>query len=125
MAQANHSSGEANNKQFPPLSLKNTDSSRYGGGISSIISYLKPSILHLGASADLLTPSHVTQLKEKHGSLTVMRSIPVVNEDSIDIATSYDPIADILLLDSHTPGDAQIGALGVTHSWAIEELSSA
>jgi hypothetical protein len=34
MAQANHSSGEGNNKQFPPLSLKNTDSSRYGGGIT-------------------------------------------------------------------------------------------
>jgi hypothetical protein len=33
MAQANHSSGEKNNKQFPPVSLKNTDSNRYGGGI--------------------------------------------------------------------------------------------
>jgi len=35
MAQANHSSGEKNNKQFPPVSLKNTDSNRYGGGMSS------------------------------------------------------------------------------------------
>jgi hypothetical protein len=33
MAQANHRSGGGNNKQFPPLSLKNTDSSRYEGGI--------------------------------------------------------------------------------------------
>jgi hypothetical protein len=33
MAQANHNSGRGNNKQFPPVSLKKTDSSRYGGGI--------------------------------------------------------------------------------------------
>ena len=35
MAQANHRSGAANNKQFRALSLKNTDSSRYGSGMSS------------------------------------------------------------------------------------------
>jgi len=34
MAQANHSSAGGNNKQFPSVSLKNTDSNRYGGGIS-------------------------------------------------------------------------------------------
>jgi phosphoribosylanthranilate isomerase len=26
----------------------------------------------------------------------------------------------MLLLDSHRPGDAQIGALGVTHSWELD-----
>src|SRR2546428_10442205 len=35
MAQANHSSAGGNNKQFPSVSLKNTDSNRYGGGIRS------------------------------------------------------------------------------------------
>jgi phosphoribosylanthranilate isomerase len=49
-----------------------------------------------------------------------MRSIPVVSDESIAIAQSYDGIADMLLLDSHRPGDVQIGALGVTHSWAID-----
>jgi phosphoribosylanthranilate isomerase len=27
---------------------------------------------------------------------------------------------DILMLDSHGPGDAQIGALGVTHHWELD-----
>ena len=27
----------------------------------------------------------------------------------------------MLLLDSHRPGDVQIGALGVTHSWEIDK----
>src|SRR5262249_30297407 len=32
----------------------------------------------------------------------------------------YDGIADMLLLDSHRPGDTQIGALGVTHNWKLD-----
>jgi phosphoribosylanthranilate isomerase len=88
--------------------------------IEHIISELKPAIVHLGASTDLLTPSVVEQLKLRHGALMVMRSIPVVGDESIAIAQSYDGIADMLLLDSHRPGDVQIGALGVTHSWEID-----
>jgi phosphoribosylanthranilate isomerase len=88
--------------------------------IEHVISKLKPAILHLGASTDLLTPSTVRDLKKKCGPLTVMRSIPVVGDESIAIAKSYDGIADLLLLDSHRPGDKQIGALGKTHSWEID-----
>jgi phosphoribosylanthranilate isomerase len=88
--------------------------------IERITSELKPAILHLGASTDLLTPSTVQGLKRQCSPLTVMRSIPVVGDESIAIAKSYDGIADILLLDSHRRGDRQIGALGVTHSWEID-----
>jgi len=49
-----------------------------------------------------------------------MRSIPAVGDESIVVAKSYDGIADMLLLDSHGPGDIQIGALGVIHSWEID-----
>lgn len=88
--------------------------------IENVISDLKPAILHLGASTDLLTPSSVRDLKRRCGPLTVMRSIPVVGDESIAIAKSYDGIADMLLLDSHRPGDRQIGALGITHSWELD-----
>ena len=88
--------------------------------IEHVVSALKPAILHLGASSDLLTPLVVRQLKKGRGTLTVMRSIPVFDDKSVAIAQSYDGIADMLLLDSHRPGDAQIGALGVTHSWDID-----
>jgi phosphoribosylanthranilate isomerase len=88
--------------------------------IEHVISELKPSILHLGASTDLLTPSTVRNLKKQCSYLTVMRSIPAVGDESIVVAKSYDGIADMLLLDSHRPGDIQIGALGVIHSWEID-----
>jgi phosphoribosylanthranilate isomerase len=88
--------------------------------IETIAVDLEPPILHLGASTDLLVPDHVRELKAKFDSLVVMRSIPVLGEESITIAKSYDGIADILLLDSYRPGDTQIGALGITHNWEID-----
>ncbi len=88
--------------------------------IEHIILELRPAIVHLGASTDLVTPAGVQNLKERCGAITVMRSIPVVGEESVAIAKSYDGIADVLLLDSHRAGDTQIGALGVTHSWEID-----
>src|SRR6516165_7435588 len=79
--------------------------------IELVVVNLRPAILHLGASANLVRPEHVLQLKKKFERLCIARSIPVLDEESISVAQSYDGIADMLLLDSHRPGDAQIGAL--------------
>ena len=46
---------------------------------------LKPSIVHLGASAELLFPKDVALLKRILSGLVVMRSIPVFGEESIAI----------------------------------------
>jgi len=88
--------------------------------IDHIVSELRPAIVHLGASTDLLTPSTVQQLKQRFAAVTLVRSIPVVGDESIATAQCCDGIADMLLVDSHRPGDVQIGALGVTHSWPID-----
>jgi phosphoribosylanthranilate isomerase len=89
--------------------------------IAHVISELKPAIVHLGASIELLTLSAVQKLKKQFGSVALMRSIPVVGDESVAVAQSYDGIADMLLLDSYRPGDVQIGAVGVTHSWEIDK----
>jgi phosphoribosylanthranilate isomerase len=89
--------------------------------IAHVISELKPAIVHLGASIDLLTLSAMQKLKKQFGAITVMRSIPIVGDESVALAQSYDGIADMLLLDSYRPGDVQIGAVGVTHSWEIDK----
>lgn len=80
---------------------------------------LAPAILHLGAAPEKLSPEATAALKEGLPGIAIMRSIPVVDEDSIALAQSYDGIADFLLLDSHRAGDNQIGALGITHDWTI------
>ena|ERR1051325_8695054 len=48
-----------------------------------------------------------------------MRSIPVADESCIAFAKAHEGITDFLLLDSHAPGDRQIGALGRTHDWRL------
>jgi phosphoribosylanthranilate isomerase len=81
---------------------------------------LVPDILHLGAAPQHLSPAQLLTLKAEFPQISLMRSIPVVDETSIALARSYDGVADWLLLDSYESGDRQIGALGVTHSWELD-----
>jgi phosphoribosylanthranilate isomerase len=81
---------------------------------------LLPDILHLGAAPEHLSPAQLRTVKAEFPKVSLMRSIPVVDESSIALARSYDGIADGLLLDSWKSGDRQIGALGVTHSWQLD-----
>jgi phosphoribosylanthranilate isomerase len=87
--------------------------------IASWARQLAPSIVHLGASAELLSPKDVASLKRMLPGIVVMRSIPVFGEESVAIACGYVGFADFLLLDSYRSSDKQIGALGVTHDWSI------
>ena len=88
--------------------------------IARITNALNPEILHLGAALERLSPAQLRTLKAKFSQVSLMRSIPVIDESSIALARSYEGIADWLLLDSHKSGDRQIGALGVTHSWKLD-----
>lgn len=88
--------------------------------IARLTAALLPDILHLGAAPPHLSPAQLRALKAEFPKVSLMRSIPVVNESSIALARSYDGIADWLLLDSYESGDRQVGALGVTHSWELD-----
>jgi phosphoribosylanthranilate isomerase len=90
------------------------------GLIARITAALLPDILHLGAAPVYLSPAQMRTFKAEFPQVSLMRSIPVVDESSIALARAYDGIADWLLLDSYKPGDRQIGALGVTHSWDLD-----
>ena len=78
-----------------------------------------PDILHIGAALERISPRQTLALKRAFPRIQVMRSIPVTGSESIAWAKSYDGIADWLLLDSHKPGDIQIGAQGFTHDWSV------
>lgn len=80
---------------------------------------LRPAIVHVGASAELLSAAQVATIKRQLTGALVMRSIPVSGDESVAIAAACEGVADFLLLDSYRPLDRQIGALGVTHDWTI------
>lgn len=89
------------------------------GEIAHVIEQAGPDIIHLGAAAERFGAEMSAEVKRGYPGVRLMRSIPVVNEASIAFAKAHEGIADFLLLDSHAPGDAQIGALGRTHDWAL------
>lgn len=88
--------------------------------IIKIVEALRPPILHLGAAPEGVTVDDTRTLKRRFPDMVLMRSIPVIDEQSVEFAKAYAGVADFLLLDSYSPGDKQIGALGVTHNWNLD-----
>ena len=88
--------------------------------ISRVLELTRPDIIHIGAAVELFSVRDTQALKTEFPDVRIMRAIPiVVDEGSIECAKDYRGVADFLLLDSHEPGDRQIGGLGRTHDWSI------
>ena len=87
--------------------------------IARVVEHTRPDIIHIGAAVELFSIRDTQALKAAFPNVRVMRSIPIIDEASVEYANDYRGIADFLLLDSHEPGDRQIGGLGRTHDWSI------
>ncbi len=87
--------------------------------IARVVEQTKPDIIHIGAAVELFSVRDTRALKEAFPDVRITRAIPIIDEASIGYANKYRGIADFLLLDSHEPGDRQIGGLGRTHDWSI------
>ena len=87
--------------------------------IARAVEQTRPDIVHIGAAVELFSVRDTRALKTAFPDVRIMRAIPIVDEASIECANDYRGVADFLLLDSHEPGDRQIGGLGRTHDWSI------
>jgi len=87
--------------------------------IARVVEQTRPDIIHIGAAVELFSVRDTQALKTAFPDVRIMRAIPIIDEASIECANDYRGIADFLLLDSHEPGDRQIGGLGRTHDWGI------
>lgn len=89
--------------------------------IAIIVNKTNPDVLHLAGEPTDLSPTEAKTLKNKFPSIKIMRTIPVVDKGSIELAKQYDGIADYLLLDSRSKKNSQIGVTGETHDWNISK----
>ena len=87
--------------------------------IARIVEQTRPDIIHIGAAVELFSVQDAQVLKAAFPKIRIMRAIPIIDEASIECAKDYRGVADFLLLDSHDPGDKQIGARGRLHDWSI------
>ncbi len=87
--------------------------------VARVVRETSPAIIHIGAAIELFSVDQTRAIKRQFPETQIMRAIPVVGEEAVRYARDYEGVADWLLLDSHDPGDRQIGAQGITHDWSI------
>jgi phosphoribosylanthranilate isomerase len=78
-----------------------------------------PDIVQVQAEIDNFSVAITRALKARFPQIPIMRAIPVIDEESVEVARSYRGVADFLLLDSYDRGTRQFGALGRTHDWNL------
>jgi phosphoribosylanthranilate isomerase len=79
----------------------------------------RPDIIQLQAALEDLSVEMTRAFRHRFPEIQIMRAIPVIDEASIEVARSYQGVADFLLLDSYDPPTRQFGALGRAHDWNI------
>lgn len=87
--------------------------------VAALVRALAPDVLHVGTLPERLGPDELRRLRAELPGPRWMRSVPVTGPESLEVARSFEGVADLLLLDSHRAGDAQVGATGATHDWAL------
>ena len=79
----------------------------------------QPDIIQIQAATEDFPVAMTRALKAQFPEILFMRAIPIIDETSVEIARSYQGVADFLLLDSHDTGSRQFGTLGRTHDWSL------
>jgi phosphoribosylanthranilate isomerase len=87
--------------------------------VIAVVAETVPDILPLGTVPEALGPEAVVTLNTRFPDLQLIRTIPVIDEQSLLLAQQYDGLLDDLLLDTYQPGDTQVGATGAPHDWDL------
>jgi phosphoribosylanthranilate isomerase len=90
------------------------------GQIVALIKEVEPDILHLAGSLEEILPNHLSEIKKEFPGLEIMRTIPVIGEESVVASLMFDEVCDYLLLDTKDSETGQVGVTGATHDWEID-----
>jgi phosphoribosylanthranilate isomerase len=80
---------------------------------------VRPDILHLCGDIQKVPPAAVGELRRWLLGQKIMQAIPVEGPQSVEIALSFQDVADLLILDSKSAAIDGIGAAGFTHDWTV------
>ncbi len=84
-----------------------------------IVEETRPDLLHLCGDIRQLAPEGVRELRQRIPGVQIIQAIPVSGPEAVEIAQAYEPVADVLFLDSFDPRAVGIGIVGATHDWNI------
>ena len=87
--------------------------------IEHMVRTVHPDVLHLCGTPGAVRPEDVRVLRGALPGVAVMQAIAVTGPEAIDVAQSYEPVADYLILDSVDAEIPGVGAAGVVHDWEV------
>src|SRR5215471_3258159 len=68
------------------------------GEVSRVVRETHPDIIHIGAATELFSVAATQALKTEFPDILIMRAIPILGEESLELARAYQGVADFLLL---------------------------
>lgn len=89
------------------------------GAIEEMVRSVMPDVLHLCGPPGAFGPPAVAELRRILPGVALMQAVAVTGPEAIDVARSYEPVADFLLLDSVDPDIPGVGASGAVHDWQV------
>ena len=87
--------------------------------IESMVRTVRPDILHLCGPPGAVDPQGVADIRSRLPNVPIMQAVAVTGPEAVDVARSYAPVADYLILDSVAPHISGVGAAGTIHDWAV------
>ncbi len=88
--------------------------------IDRMFRVVRPDILHLCGPSNQVGPDAVGDLRRSLPvGVAIMQAIGVTGWHALEMARSYEPVVDYLILDSVDPAIAGIGASGHVHDWEV------
>lgn len=89
------------------------------GLIVEMVVIVQPDILHLCGPPGVVGPESVAEVRRRLPGMPVMQAIAVTGPEAVNVARSYEDVADYLILDSVDPDIAGVGAAGIVHDWGL------
>ena len=87
--------------------------------IEQMVRTVQPDVLHLCGAPGAVGPQAVADLRRALSGVAVMQAIAVTGPEAVDVARSYEPVVDYLILDSVDAEIPGVGAAGVVHDWEV------
>jgi phosphoribosylanthranilate isomerase len=87
--------------------------------VARVAAETRPDIIQIQAALEDFSVAMTRTIKARFPQILLMRAIAIIDEASVEIARSYEGVADFLLLDSYDPSSRQFGALGRPHDWSL------
>ncbi len=87
--------------------------------IIEMVRTVRPDILHLCGPPGAIDPVRVGELRSALPEVAIMQAIAMTGSEAVEVARSFEPFVDYLILDTQTPDIPGVGAAGATHDWNL------